>query len=417
MAGIYVHIPLCKSKCIYCGFYSRPLSLLKQPGGETVASALVGALVREIDARKNFLRKYSSGDYGELPEVAGEDFSEIINTIYFGGGTPSVLSISDLQRLVSALHSSFNISRDAEFTIEVNPDDVTFSYASALKEMGVNRISMGVQSFVDEHLKWMRRRHTAARAVEAFKILREAGFENISLDLIFGFKGLTNEQLELNLQKLTALSPEHISTYQLSIDPGTILEKLTEKGENFLLGDADCAAQYALIQKGLREYGYVQYEVSNFARGGMVSLHNSNYWKRVPYIGLGPGAHSFAGTHREWNNENIEEYIRYYSGGEGIAASGNNEVIAVSGSEELSAREVYTETVMLGLRRCEGVNAALLQKCAESAGIDLAQLENSIAEQITLGNLVRYNDERGESFIKIPAEKLFISDSIILKLL
>lgn len=380
MAGIYVHIPLCKSKCIYCGFYSKPLSLFN-------AGKLADAIVCEAVERS---------------------CSTKIETVYFGGGTPSVLNISELQKIVDALHHNFNISPDAEFTVEVNPDDITPSYARALKELGVNRISMGVQSFEDEHLKWMRRRHSALDVVNAFGILREAGFSNISLDLIFGFKGLSTSQLESNLEKLIALNPEHISTYQLSIDPGSILEKLSPKGENFLLGDADCGAQYALIQNRLQAAGYEQYEVSNFAREGKVSCHNSNYWRRIPYIGLGPGAHSFAGTHREWNNDDISGYLAYYSG---------NKDVAISGCEDLSAQDIFTESVMLGLRRCDGVSEALLSRLAAEAGVNCNHLQNAVEEQIALGNIVRSKTDSGEFFIRIPPEKMFVSDSIILNLL
>lgn len=393
MAGIYVHIPFCKSKCIYCGFYSKPLSLLQPTGGESIESAFVKSVIKEIGLRKDFFNRF-----------AAEEDSKIVNTIYFGGGTPSTLSISQLQRIKKSLYNKFDIAPKEEFTIEVNPDDVTPTYAMGLKTLGVNRISMGVQSFVDEHLKWMCRRHNAERAVAAFSTLRDAGFSNISLDLIFGFKGLTTKLLERNLEQLIALRPEHISTYQLSIDNGTVLEKLKQKGNNFLLGDSVCALQYALIQRRLTEAGYIQYEVSNFALKGYNSKHNSNYWNRTPYVGFGPGAHSFAGAHREWNIADVNKYIAHFW---------SKENVAVSESEELSEEDVFTEYIMLGLRRCDGVSVERLKCLALKAGRDLKEVESAIAEQIALGNLVPWNAPSGENRLKIPPEKLFVSDSII----
>ncbi len=392
MAGIYIHIPFCKSKCIYCGFYSKPLSLFSSPDSTSPLVKLTDAIKNEIEQRKDFFKGNDS---------CGKD--QIINTLYFGGGTPSLLSINELRTIQESLYKNFHISPDAEFTIEVNPDDITPLYAKGLREIGVNRISMGVQSFTDEHLKWMRRRHSASQSVDAFNILREAGFLNISIDLIFGFSSLSMELLDRNLEELKNLRPEHVSTYQLSVDAGSVLEKLSQSDKTFLLADEDCAAQYTLIQRQLEEFGYHQYEVSNFARDGFFSRHNSAYWDRTPYLGLGPGAHSFSGTYREWNDEDIEKYCA-------LGKSDNSLT-----REVLTPKDIFTETLMLGLRLCSGVSVAKLHCCAGDAEIDWKIFEHSMLKQIKAGNIVKYGNE--DIHIKIPQNKLFVSDSIILSLL
>ncbi len=305
MSGIYLHIPFCESKCIYCGFYSVAGSRHKEK--------FIPALKREILGRRDFFARNSSPD-------------DIVSTLYVGGGTPSVLSISLLKEAVECLRESFRFTEGAfspsvppdvfEFTVEVNPDDITPEYAGGLYSLGVNRVSMGVQSFDDRHLAWMKRRHTSEQAVRAFHTLREAGFRNISLDLIFGYSMLTDKEWMCALKKITELSPEHISAYQMMLDEGTPLERSERGGTYTPPGEDVCAAQYAMLQSVLKQAGYIQYEVSNFAlrkeiagkRILLYSRHNSSYWNRIPYIGFGPGAHSFCGRKREWNLPDVEEY-------------------------------------------------------------------------------------------------------------
>ena len=290
MAGIYLHIPFCNSKCIYCGFYSVV--------SKDFRNKFIPALKREILGRRNFFSSLYPSD-------------RLVKTLYIGGGTPSVLDISILKEAISLLRDEFSFPAAAfqtdnpdefEFTVEVNPDDITPDYAHSLRQLGVNRVSMGVQSFQDTHLKWMCRRHTSLQAVEAFNTLRCAGFRNISLDLIFGFPLMTEIEWADNLDKVVSLGPEHISAYQLGIDPGTPLERLAEKGRFSLPGDETCEKMYKTLQSRLAEAGYFQYEVSNFCLKAPSSdnqehfkdyrsRHNSSYWKRIPYLGLGPGAH------------------------------------------------------------------------------------------------------------------------------
>ncbi len=314
---IYIHVPFCKSFCIYCDFYSE-ISCRD----ESRKKSYTEDLLKEISFRKEQILS-----------------TKKVNTLYIGGGTPSVMPLPFFDSVLKALP----LSGFEEFTVEVNPDDIVregLPYARGLRNLGVNRISMGVQSLDNELLKWMGRRHDAATARKAFEILREAGFENISLDVIFGINGLTDNTLRETLSKIIALGPEHISAYQLSIEDGTRLSDLEKTGQYTALSDDACAGQYALICSALREAGYEHYEISNWARPGYRARHNSAYWDRSPYVGLGPGAHSFLISEnrqiRSWNSQQQSGWT--------------------SESETLSAQEICEETIMLGLRRREGVD-------------------------------------------------------------
>jgi oxygen-independent coproporphyrinogen-3 oxidase len=330
-----------------------------------------------------------------------------------GGGTPSVLSLEQLGRIVEALKRAFDLSLLEEFTIEVNPNDVTPEYAAGLVALGVNRVSMGIQSFKDDHLVWMNRRHNASEGKMAVAILREAGINNISIDLISGFEMLSDEDWEYNIKEAILLGPQHISAYQMSIEPGSALGAMYKRGEYAGLSDEECEAQYRTLQRLLAEGGYDQYEISNFALhsddGRYRSKHNSSYWEGVPYLGLGPAAHSFTGVlalgesassvrvqaRRIWNNPSVKRYCEYYNGG----------VNGVQGYEELTAADIFNETIMLGLRKCAGFSLELLDAAL------LVQIEKDIARLVRRGLLVREG-----SNIRIPAEKLFVSDSIIREL-
>ena len=387
MAGIYLHIPFCNSKCIYCGFYS----VVARP----FRKQFIPALEREIQGRRNFFSNLYPED-------------RTVRTLYIGGGTPSVLDISILEQAVSLLRGSFTFPAEAfhtsdpdvfEFTVEVNPDDISPLYASSLRKMGVNRVSMGVQSFQDPHLEWMGRRHNAAQAVQSFRILRDAGFTNISLDLIFGFPLLTQGQWEGNLQKIITLRPEHISAYQLGIDADTPLERLAGEGKFSLPSEEVCAAQYKTLQEKLSEAGYTQYEVSNFCLPKWQSRHNSSYWKRSPYLGLGPGAHSFIGRGREWNFQDISTYC-------------DLSTKELREGENLTPRDVFNELLMLGLRTAEGVSLKDLRECDPRSGEFLSQILPIFPGLQSRGLINLTKDGR----IKIPPEKFFVSDGIIREL-
>lgn len=351
MAGLYVHFPFCASKCIYCDFYAR----VRRDWGPYAE-----ALLREISDR--------SGDLNGVPP----------STVYYGGGTPSLLPLPVLGRITDALRQTFGDGRIEEFTIEVNPDDIHAEKAAALQGLGINRISMGVQSFCDEHLRWMRRRHTAADAATAFDTLRRAGFGNLSLDLIFGFSGLDDGQWRYNISQALALQPEHISCYQMS-------------GRHADSDEERCRRQYLLLQERLSAAGYRQYEISNYARPGFESRHNRAYWERLPYLGLGAGAHSFDGDSRRcWNTPDIDAYIASRPGGE----------------ERLSGREILEEKLMLGLRTLRGIDLSRLSP-AERTAID----ETALEELSRAGKLIREGEQ-----IRIPAPEIFVSDWIISRL-
>ena len=276
-----------------------------------------------------------------------------IRTVYFGGGTPSLLPPSDFSDICAALADSFDLGGVEEFTVEVNPDDICRDGGEALlsvyRSCGVNRVSVGVQSFHDRHLKWMNRRHDAAEARRAVQLLKD-NFDNVSLDLIFGYAGLTDAEWEQDIRKAVSLGVQHISAYQMSLDSGSMLSKLADRGRYAEPDDEVCRRQYFLLQDILEEAGFVQYEISNFSRPGFHSRHNSAYWAREPYLGLGPGAHSFDGDRRRsWNADDLGRWL------EGEAKEG----------ETLSDTDIYNEKVMLGLRTSAGVDAALIGESAE----------------------------------------------------
>lgn len=429
---IYIHFPFCRSFCTYCGFYS-------ETEGKCPVKDYKRSLLREIHARR-----------ASILQCAG------VRTLYVGGGTPSLMPPEDLLDIVSAVRMA-ETGRDwecgdaaaeripadfEEFTVEVNPDDITPDYAAALRRIGVNRISMGVQSFCDSSLKWMNRRHSAEGAEKAFGILRESGFDNISIDLIFGYDPSFGEfsdrrLMELwnyDLQKAMSLHPEHLSAYQMGIDEGSTLMDMCESGLYVAPKDELCAEQYAMLQQVASDNGYLQYEVSNFALEGREAVHNSAYWKRVPYVGLGPAAHSFDGMKRLWNVADVRKYTDYYSdclndaADSGFSAADSesrypehsesatigaesscpecSEVRSVCAesplqSETLTDEDVFVENVMLGLRTSAGIPKNLLW-------LDVAATGRLLAT----GSLVEVQGR-----LRIPASKFFISDSIIRDLL
>ncbi len=353
---IYIHVPYCRSFCTYCSFYSEVAK------GEC-GTAYAEAVCAEAAARAE-----------EIAESAD------VNTLYIGGGTPSVLPLSVLGRMVSALPEA---SYD-EFTVEVNPEDIVEkgqSYAEGLKALGVNRVSMGVQSFDDGILKWMNRRHDAAGAVRAFEILRAAGIGNISIDLIFGLSQLSDELWNETLGKAVALGPEHISAYQLSVEDGSALASMIERGQYSEAPEEQCRRQYDVLCRRLAEAGFTHYEVSNFARPGYEARHNSAYWRRVPYVGLGPGAHSLRGDVRSWNSETTPSYE--------------------SEKEVLTEEDVRMERIMLGLRTAAGMDAEELRRSSGEVGRLVAE-----------GALEAVRDR-----IRIPENRFFVSDEIIRELI
>lgn len=385
---IYIHIPFCRSFCIYCGFYS-----------ETLAS-----LCRKTDEAGLF-RRFSSALCREI--ASAESIPAEINSLYIGGGTPSVLPpfvFSDILRTLATC--GFNCGFD-EFTVEVNPEDVVRRgrpYLDFLKESGVNRISMGVQSFNDRILKWMNRRHDSAAAGIAFRMLREAGFDNISIDLIFGVPSLdSGEWLETVRRALDPVGggcpPEHISAYQLSVEPDSALERLVNTGREKEVRDEICADQYEMLSSVLKDAGYRHYEISNFAFPGREALHNSSYWKGFSYAGFGPGAHSFAAGRgiRFWNSPDLKGWLE-------AAEKGCFET--VRGQEILTLEQQAMERIMLALRTDDGIDEDFLFRYGNPAKI------NGLLDS---GILVRRPGGDGNSAgtVCIDESHFFVSDSII----
>ena len=322
-AGLYLHIPFCRIKCQYCDFYSiTDASLIK---------AFLGALEQEILLVQSCHPQY--------------------DTLYLGGGTPSLLSPQDLETLFRLIYRHFTITGDAEITLETNPDDVTEEKLLLWRHLGVNRLSLGVQSFKDAELRFLGRRHDAAQARLALALAREQGFDNLSVDLMYALPGQTWTGWLASLKEAAAYQPEHLSCYQLTIADSTPLGKKLARGEFAASGEEEQRALFLGTSEFLESQGYSHYEVSNFARGERYfSRHNRKYWEHVPYLGLGPGAHSFDGRRRRWNVAAVEEYCRRL--GEGRAP--------VAGSEVLSDSQLRLEALALGLRTRWGVVLAEL---------------------------------------------------------
>ena len=329
MAGLYIHIPFCKSRCIYCGFYSTT--------GEELRQRYVDAVCKEMEMRR------------EWREIRGErrdENEERIETIYLGGGTPSQLSGNQLQQLFIYINKVYGLEHVREVTMECNPDDVTAEYATMLSQLPVNRVSMGVQTFSDERLRFLRRRHTAEQIPMAVERLRQAGIQNISIDLMYGFPDETLEDWHEDIRQALSLNVEHLSAYALMYEEGTHLYQLLEEGKVSEIDEELSLQMYSDLIDRLKAAGYEHYEISNFARREFRSMHNSSYWNQTPYIGLGAAAHSYNGhDRRRWNIDNIQQYI------EGIESDA-----PVFEEEVLDDDTRYNDLVMTALRTCEGLS-------------------------------------------------------------
>ena len=374
MAGLYIHIPFCASRCIYCGFYSTTRLDLRQQ--------YVDALIRElVEVGKSKMLKDDS-----------------ISTVYLGGGTPSQLTIPQLHQLFDAIYIYNKVESGAEVTIEMNPDDVSVPYADTLRQLGINRVSMGAQTFDDERLRWLNRRHTVAQVGQAVTILRAAGIRNISIDLMYGFPDETIDDFVRDIDEAIKLDVEHISAYCLMIEEGTELYR--RYGDKRVREYDDSKEEterkmYELLIDKLTAAGYEHYEISNFARPGFRSRHNSSYWTGVPYIGLGAAAHSFDGHSRSWNVSDIRQYI---------AAVNRDE--RLNEEEVLSVTDFYNERVMLGLRTCEGVDLSALSDDERNYCIQEAQ--PFLSDDILL-----LTDNR----LALTKKGLFVSDYVISSLM
>ena len=373
MAGIYIHIPFCKRRCIYCDFFSTTQSEKK--------AEYVHALVRELEMRKDYV---------------GE---EEIETIYLGGGTPSQLSQEELEEIFTYIYKVYKVTPDAEITLEANPDDLTPEYVSMLRSLPINRISMGIQTFQEETLKLLHRRHTARQAIEAFRRCREAGFQNISIDLMYGLPGETLETWEQDLQQAIDLHPEHISAYHLIYEEGTALWNLREQNKVEEAEEELSLTLFKTLIERLTKAGYQHYEISNFCLPGLHSRHNSSYWTGKKYLGCGPSAHSFDGISRQWNVSSLGKYL------EGIRSNQLDFEL-----EELDLYTRYNDFVITSIRTCWGM--------------PLTQLRTTYGE--TLYNyclrMAKPHIEQGvleikEDTLKLTPQGIFISDGIMSDLL
>lgn len=374
MAGLYIHIPFCESKCIYCDFYSMA-------NNNHLIDKYIDALLVEAVLRKNELN------------------SETITTVYLGGGTPSLLSITQLSKLVNGLKKVFDFSDVEEFTIEVNPDDVTADYIHQAKSHGINRVSMGVQSFSDEDLRFINRRHTAMQATDAIHIIKKAGIDNISIDLIYGISGQNIEIWKNNVDTAISLSVQHISAYTLMYEKGTRLSVMRSLGKITEVDDDVVAAMYDYLVAQLKSNGYIHYEISNFALPGFHSRHNSSYWNLTPYLGLGVAAHSFDGTVRRFNPSNLKKYLDTL--GEGKLC------VEV---EKITQAEKYDEYVMLRLRTADGIDAdELMHRFGEEYYQFFIEKAKPLVSE---GSLI---NENGRYYI--PENHIMISDNITCDLL
>lgn len=376
MAGLYIHIPFCASRCVYCAFYSTT-----QPRRQ---DQYVDALCREMQLRKDF--------FASVP-MAG-DTAEPVYTLYIGGGTPSMLTLQNFRRIVEGVRQTFDL-RLAEFTVEVNPDDVTTELAQGLARLGVNRISMGAQTFDDRRLRFLHRRHRAADVGRAVSRFRQAGISNISVDLMYGFPGETLEQWDSDIAAALQLDVEHLSAYCLSYEEGTPLMRMLEQGRVKDVTDETSLLMYERLIDRLTAAGYEHYEISNFALPGLRSKHNSSYWTDTPYLGLGAAAHSYNRVSRQWNVSNLDDYI---------AEIGQGRIPAEM--EQINEATHYNDLVTTALRTREGLPLAQLPEHFRVYALDSAQ------SYLATGQL-----ELADDHLRLTRKGLFVSDRIMMELI
>ena len=341
MAGIYIHIPFCKQACYYCDFHFSTSMKNKEP--------FLKALKREIELQKEYLNPSS-------PKLDSAARKDELRSIYFGGGTPSLLSQSELMGIFDTLNKHFIISADAEITLEANPDDLTSNKIKELKSTPINRLSIGIQSFYDEDLKLMNRVHTSKEALSAVKASQDKGFENITIDLIYGIPTLTNEKWKHNLRTAFDLEVKHISSYCLTVEPKTTLAHLVKEGKIKNVDEQQSADQFEIMLDEMRKNNFVQYEISNFCKENFFSQHNSNYWLKEMYLGLGPSAHSYNGTKRQSNISNNALYIQSLE---------KNKVPFEA--EILTTSQHYNEYVLTSLRTMWGTDLKHIESRFETA--------------------------------------------------
>ena len=336
MSGIYLHIPFCKSKCAYCNFFSLVT--------EKKMDDYVLALKKEIINRKSYL---------------GDD---VVKTIYFGGGTPSLLPIKYVEEILELLHENYNIISNPEVTLEINPDTIDKDKMMSLKRLGVNRMSVGIQSFNDDDLRYLGRRHDSRHALQVLDDLSGVGFDRITLDLIYGMPTLTEEKWNHNLDIFFSTGISHLSAYALTVEPKTILGQKIEKEELQEVSEEDTIRHYNILVERTKENGFEHYEISNFAKEGCRSQHNSIYWQDVKYLGLGPSAHSYDGDSRQWNVSNLTKYIQFVNADIDTDTDADTDMGRYYEREILSKEDKFNEYVMTSLRTSWGCNVDKIER-------------------------------------------------------
>ena len=373
MAGLYIHVPFCARRCVYCDFYSNT--------DRSQVAPYIEALIREMELREDYLN------------------GEAIETIYLGGGTPSLLREADLDRLFKAIDRLYGLEYAQEITIEGNPDDLHPDYVAQLKHLPINRISMGIQSFHDNDLRLLNRRHSAQQAIEAVENCVKAGLENISIDLIYGLPGQTPERWAKNLDTAISLQVPHLSAYHLTYEKGTPLDRMREAGQIIPIDEETSLILFGLLIDQLGKAGYEHYEISNFARPNRYSRHNSSYWQGIPYIGLGPSAHSYDKKSRQWNIASIGSYIKAIQEGQ-----------LPFEREELSVRDQYDDYIITRTRTRWGLNPSEILTLFGQAYHDYFMRQATKAQ--TKGLL-----EIHDGNFRLTKEGIFISDSVMVELL
>ncbi len=373
MAGIYLHIPFCKGKCAYCDFYSVGNIKLKE--------IFIEAICKEIELQKDYLK------------------GESIQTIYFGGGTPSLLSPEELEEIIEQILKYFDVEKSNEITLEANPDDLSREYLKAIKEIGINRLSVGIQSFNNDDLRRMKRKHSADQAIRSVRYAQEQGFKSISIDLLYGLPDLNLQQWEKNIEQALNLDIQHISAYYLTIEPKTLFYRYYQKNNLNLPSEDESLNQFGKLIEKTEQKGFLHYEISNFAKDGFLSLHNTNYWRGIKYLGLGPSAHSYNLTSRQWNIQNLRGYLDEIFKGK-IPCE----------EENLSKNEKFNDYLITSLRTMWGLNT---EKIEHEFGIDFKKdIEKKSRRFLKENFLIK----SGNNF-KLTKKGIFISDHIILSFL
>ena len=373
MAGIYIHIPFCKNKCTYCDFHVSTTY-------HSYQDKMIDAIVEELKQRSDYLK------------------GEFVETIYFGGGTPSLINLVGLSKIIETIYSFFIVTDTPEITLETNPDDITLELVHSWKSVGINRLSIGIQSFDEEVLKWMNRAHNVTQSFQAIQFAKQGGISNITIDLMYGLPGLSLEAWEHQIERALSLQVQHISAYCLTVEKNTVLDTWVKSNKVKISENDDQALQFELLQKKLNENGFDHYEISNFGKPNFYSLHNSNYWKGEMYLGVGPSAHSYDTIHRSWNISNNHQYM-----------NGVLENKPKFDFEILSKSDVFNELLLIGLRTIWGVDLKKLNSV-----LSFSVFFNNKLKELEMDELVYIEDnhlmltQKGKFFADKIAQDLFV---------